>query len=161
MESSKHFLVNLESKSFVDSLSDEQAGKLFKHVFSFLSNENTLCNDIMLIDGYNRLGVKLQRQNSTKEIDFDKLIAYFNNAFKKATRVISEKAKANFKARLKEGYTKEDIVKVIDNCSNDNHHRDSNFKYVTLEFLSRPQIFERYASMEHQKQRQQGGFTNH
>jgi uncharacterized phage protein (TIGR02220 family) len=115
----------------------------------------------MLIDVYNRIQPKLLRQNTSSDIDFEKMIAYFNNAFKKATRIISEKAKANFKARMKEGYTKEDIVKVIDNCSNDNHHRDSNFKYVTLEFLSRPTIFERYASMEHQKQQKKGGFTNH
>ena len=161
MKSSKQFIINLDKKSIVDNLSDEDAGKLFKYIFSFLSNENPLCNDIILIDAYNQIQPKLLHQKSSNEIDFEKMIAYFNNAFKKSTRIISEKAKLNFKARIKEGYTKEDIVKVIDNCSNDNHHRDSNFKYVTLEFLSRPQIFERYASMEHQKQRKQGGHTNH
>jgi len=161
MESSKQFIINLDKKSIVDDLSDEDAGRLLKYVFSNLSNENPLCNDIMLIDVYNRIQPKLLRQNTSNDIDFEKMIAYFNKAFKKATRIISEKAKANFKARMKEGYTKEDIVKVIDNCSNDNHHRDSNFKYVTLEFLSRPTIFERYASMEHQKQQKKGGHTNH
>lgn len=85
------------------------------------------------------------------KIDFEKLIVYFNRILKKSSRVISKKAKDNFNQRIKEGYKKEDIVKVIDNSSNDNYHKDSNFKYVTLEFLSRPNIFERYSSMPHQK----------
>jgi len=85
------------------------------------------------------------------KIDFDKLIVYFNRILKKSSRVISKKAKDNFNQRMKEGYKKEDIVKVIDNSSNDNYHKESNFKYVTLEFLSRPNIFERYSSMPHQK----------
>jgi uncharacterized phage protein (TIGR02220 family) len=85
------------------------------------------------------------------KIDFDKLIVYFNRVLKKSSRVISKKAKDNFNQRIKEGYKKEDIVKVIDNSSNDNYHKESNFKYITLEFLSRPNIFERYSSMPHQK----------
>ena len=93
----------------------------------------------------------LKDETISAEIDFDKLIIYYNKIIKKSCRVISKKAKDNFKQRIKEGYTKEDIVKVIDNASNDNFHKESNFKHVTLEFLSRPQIFERYSSIPHQK----------
>lgn len=85
------------------------------------------------------------------EIDFERLIIYYNKIIKKSCRVISKKAKDNFNQRIKEGYKKNDIVKVIDNASKDNFHKDSNFKHVTLEFLSRPIIFERYSSMEHQR----------
>ena len=92
-----------------------------------------------------------EKKEDCKVIDFDKLIIYFNKVLMKNTRVISKKAKDNLNQRIKEGYLKGDIVKVIDNVSFDNHHKDSNFKYVTLEFLSRPQIFERYSSMKHQK----------
>lgn len=89
--------------------------------------------------------------NKKDEIDFSKLVLYFNKCFNKSSRVCSTKAKDCFKARMKEGYKKEDIVKVIDNCVNDNFHRDLNYKNVSLEFLSRPVIFERYAAMEHKK----------
>lgn len=95
------------------------------------------------------------KENNKKEnsvfIDFDKLVLYFNKILFKKTRVVTDTAKKNFKQRLKEGYLKEDIVKVIDNASNDNFHKESNFKHVTLEFLSRDKIFERYASMDHVK----------
>lgn len=90
--------------------------------------------------------------NKEKEsINFDKLIVYYNSVYGKKTRVVPPEAKTAFNQRLKEGYLKEDIVKVIDNCFNDPHHKDSNYRYATLEFLSRPKIFGRYAAMEHSK----------
>lgn len=99
-----------------------------------------------------------------KKLDYKKLMDYFNVVFKKQTRVVSTDAKKNIVQRLKDGYTKDDIRVVIDNASNDNHHIESNYKYITLEFLSRPKIFERYASQIHQKPysvKKEIGHTNH
>lgn len=98
--------------------------------------------------------------NNKEAIDFQKLILYYNKVFKKSCRVISNKAKKQFTLRLKEGYLKEDIQKVIDNASNDIFHVDKNYKYVTLDFLSRQEIFERYAAMKHQAPKGLG-HTNH
>jgi uncharacterized phage protein (TIGR02220 family) len=95
--------------------------------------------------------IKLENKQMANEIDFEKLIAYYNKVLDKSCRVISKKAKDSFNQRLKEGYLKGDIVKVIDNVSHDNFHKETNYKPVTLEFLSRPNIFERYSSMEHKK----------
>lgn len=93
----------------------------------------------------------IKRKIIETKIDFEKLVLYFNKAFGKSTRICSEKAKTSLNQRIKEGYLKEDIVKVIDNCVNDNFHRENNYKNISLEFLSRPNIFERYASMVHKK----------
>lgn len=93
----------------------------------------------------------LPKKVDESKLDFKKLMDYFNLVFKKGTRVVSSDAKKNINQRLKDGYTKDDIKIVIDNASNDNHHIESNYKYITLEFLSRPKIFERYASQQHQK----------
>jgi uncharacterized phage protein (TIGR02220 family) len=95
--------------------------------------------------------IKIEKKEVSNQIDFEKLIAYYNKVLNKSCRVISKKAKDNFNQRLKEGYFKGDIVKVIDNVSHDNFHKETNYKPVTLEFLSRPNIFERYSSMEHKK----------
>lgn len=95
--------------------------------------------------------IKLEKKKLSNEIDFEKLMIYYNKVLDKSCRVISKKARDNFIQRLKEGYLKCDIVKVIDNVSNDNFHKETGYKHVTLEFLSRPQIFERYSSMEHKK----------
>lgn len=109
----------------------------------------------------NSLGKKLADEN---KLDYKKLMDYFNVVFKKQTRVVTDKAKKNLAQRLKEGYEKSSIQIVIDNASNDNHHIESNYKYITLEFLSRPNIFERYASQLHQKPylvKKEIGHTNH
>lgn len=95
--------------------------------------------------------IKIEKKQIPNEIDFEKLILYYNKILNKSCRVISKKAKDSLNQRLKEGYLKEDIVKVIDNVSHDNFHKETQYKHVTLEFLSRPQIFERYSSMEHKK----------
>lgn len=104
-----------------------------------------------------------------EELDFDALKNYYNLVFTKDMRVVTDKTKANFRKRIKEGYTKLDIQKVIDNASNDKFHEPNEFKHVTLEFLSRSDVFNRYVSEKiHQKPRnkklaeQQGqGHTNH
>lgn len=95
--------------------------------------------------------IKLEKKQIAEKIDFEKLIAYYNKVLNKSCRVVSKKAKDNFNNRLKEGYLKADIVKVIDNVSHDNFHKETNYKPVTLEFLSRSNIFERYSSMVHKK----------
>jgi uncharacterized phage protein (TIGR02220 family) len=106
----------------------------------------------------------LPKKVDDSKLDYKKLIDYFNVVFKKQTRVVSSDAKKNIIQRLKDGYNKDDIRVVIDNASNDNHHIESNYKYITLEFLSRPKIFERYASQQHQKPysvKKEIGHTNH
>ena len=65
----------------------------------------------------------------------------------KKSKVMSPNAKAQVMQRLKEGYTKEDIVKAITNASKDTHHKDSNYKYLTIEFITRSDRFERFVTM--------------
>jgi uncharacterized phage protein (TIGR02220 family) len=80
-------------------------------------------------------------------IDSNKLLSVFNSILGKQTRVVSDKASKQLKARLKEGYKKEDIVQAITNASKDPHHIESNYKYLTLEFITRPDKLERFANM--------------
>ena len=79
------------------------------------------------------------------DIDFDKLLDFFNKTTNKKCRVISKKVKNQFNARLKEGYTKTDIFEAIKNCSNDPYHVE-NPKYLTLEFISRPDKLDKYSN---------------
>ena len=94
------------------------------------------------------------------EINFDSLILYYNKVLNKKCRIIPKDVKIKFNNLLKDGYEKSDIKKVIDNVSFDINHKENNFKYVTFEFLSRPKIFERYASMEHKKPQNKDGHIN-
>lgn len=93
--------------------------------------------------------------NNTKDIkepkdsvglDFDKLLEFYNTTFNRKIRVVSVKAKKNFRDRLKEGYIKEDILNVFKNVKASKWHIDKNFEVATLEFLGRSQTFEMHSS---------------
>lgn len=89
------------------------------------------------------------KDNSKKEeIDFISLMNYYNKKFKKSVRVFPEKAKKQFNYLLNHKYNKSDIKKVIDMAFLDDFHKKDNYKYITLEFLSRLDKFERYVAME-------------
>jgi len=134
--------------SCIEGLSDSEIKKLSTMV------QNTL--------------VATERKISDNKLDFELLKNYYNQVFTKAMRVVTDKTKTNLNKRIKEGYTKNDIQKVIDNASNDKFHEPNDFKHVTLEFLSRADIFSRYVSeKEHQVPRnkklsqKQKGHTNY
>ena len=96
----------------------------------------------------------LPKKLDVNELDFEQLKNYYNAVFLKSMRVVCEKTKQQFNKRIKEGYTKADIRKWIDNASNDKFHEANDFKHVTLEFISRSDKFTKYVSeLEHQEPR--------
>lgn len=90
---------------------------------------------------------EIKEKESKVNIDSSKLLGVFNSILGKKTRVVTDKANKQIKARLKEGYTKEDIVQALKNAAKDQHHIDSNYKYLTLEFITRPDKLERFVNM--------------
>lgn len=109
----------------------------------------------------------LPKKADDKKLDFEQLKNYYNSVFSKSMRVVCEKTKRQFNKRIKEGYTKADIKKAIDNASNDKFHEANDFKHVTLEFISRSDKFTKYVSeLIHQEprnirlQKQQNTFVN-
>ena len=82
---------------------------------------------------------------NNSNIDFDLLINFYNDTFGRTTRTISSKAKKQIKDRMKEGYTKKDLQQALLNAKNDSYHIETNFIYITLEFISRPDKFERFS----------------
>lgn len=76
-------------------------------------------------------------------VDWESLKESFNKLTGKKTKIVSEKVKRQIKARLKEGYSKQDLWNAIVNCFNDPYHKE-NPKYLTLEFISRSDKMEKY-----------------
>ena len=83
--------------------------------------------------------------NIQPKVDWDALLLAFNELTKRNFKLIPEKAKRQILARLKEGYSKEDLWNAIENCYNDEYHKETNHKYLTLEFISRPDKMEKYS----------------
>lgn len=88
-----------------------------------------------------------EESNNIETIDFNILLEYFNNSFGKSSRVVNAKVKKSFNARLKEGYTKHDFKKCIDNLKNDSWHKENDYKYCTLEFISRSDKLDKWTNV--------------
>lgn len=90
---------------------------------------------------------KVKEDNNTSlspTVNWDALLKQFNDITGKNARVVDDKSKRQFLARLKEGYTKNDIVNAITNCYNSEFHKSNGHKNLTLEFISRPDKFAMY-----------------
>lgn len=96
-----------------------------------------------------------EKVNKQPTVDWDALLLAFNNLTKRNFKLIPEKAKRQILARLKEGYNKADLWNAIENCYNDDYHKETNHKYLTLEFISRPDKMEKYSVdvVKHKKQK--------
>ena len=108
-----------------------------------------IANDSKRIKPMANIAVSVNDNVNVKDIHKDFNFAIFLDWFNKTTnrnfKSISEATKKSFKARLKEGYTKEDIMKAVINCSKDKFHIE-NPKYLTPEFISRADKLALYLS---------------
>lgn len=81
-----------------------------------------------------------------------KFIAHFNNlkgdkvnADNKPTGYrINDKVKRSLKARIKDGYSADDISTALTNALQDSYHVETNGKYITPEFILRADKLEKY-----------------
>jgi predicted N-acyltransferase len=209
-ENKKSFVLYTDSQGLVNQLPDEIAGRLFKHIYAYVNDENPISDELLLNIAFEPIKMQLKRDlkkwEETKEgrsvagkasaearrlakinqqdltnstnvhfvqqtstnstvndnvnvnvnvndiliqpkvvIDWDALLVQFNQLTKRNHKLIPDKAKRQLLARLKDGYTKQDIWNAIQNCYNDEYHKETNHKYLTLEFISRPDKMERYS----------------
>jgi hypothetical protein len=82
------------------------------------------------------------------KIDWNKLLALFNKITEKNARVIPLKVKGQIRQRLREGYSKGDFKLAMINIMKDNYHQETQYKYVTLEFISRADKLSRLVTQD-------------
>ena len=87
---------------------------------------------------------KENKENNT--FNFDKLLSFINQKTGRKFKTINDKVKKKYKARLKEGYTKEDILNSIINASNLQYHKENGCQYLTPEFFSRQETLDKYGN---------------
>jgi len=154
--------LNLTFQNIRTSLSKlEKTNEIVKNS----TNKNTLLT-IVKYDDYQNLENKVTNEQQTNNkqltttnniiikkeniepINWSVLLDFFNEVTGKKCKVVSDKAKTQFKARLKENFTKDDIANAIQNAFNDNYHKENNHKYLTLEFISRADKLERFSTQK-------------
>ena len=82
-----------------------------------------------------------------EKIDFEKLIEFINKNTGRNFKVINKTVKGKYLARLKDGYSKQDILDAISNSIKSDYHKGENFKYLTPEFFSRSVTLDKYSNV--------------
>lgn len=90
----------------------------------------------------------INNKEKIEPINWSILLDFFNEVTGKKCKVVPDKAKKQFNARLKENFTKEDIANAIQNAYNDKYHKETNHQYLTLEFISRADKLERFSTQK-------------
>jgi len=75
--------------------------------------------------------------------DFDIYISQLNKLFNREFKVVNKMVRDKMKSTLKT-YTKSNVWIAMQNCKNDTHHKESNYKYCTPEFFARQSTLERH-----------------
>ena len=198
----KSFVLYSDQKEIFEHLTDEQSGKLIKHIFRYVNDENPTCKDSIVnlafitikaslkrdLDKWekqlkqrsaagkasaksrqrNSTSVNERQRNSTDSVnvsvndsvsdnekketpltpkgesfDFDVYLEQLNKLFDRQFKVVNSDVKRKMKATLKT-YTKQNVWIAMQNCKNDPHHIESNYRYCTAEFFARQSTLERH-----------------
>jgi len=88
-------------------------------------------------------------EEETKEpINWQSLLDFLNGALNKKYKVFPETVKKSYRTRLKEGFTKANIMNAITNASKDQFHIDNKYKHLTIEFFSRADKLDKFSQIE-------------
>lgn len=82
-----------------------------------------------------------------EKIDFEKLKDFINQKTGRNFKVINKKLQGKYLARLKEGYSKQDILDAVSNAVKSDYHKGEKFKYLTPEFFSRSETLDKYSNV--------------
>lgn len=85
--------------------------------------------------------------NVINKIDYQALLETLNLSFGRGFQVINKKVRSSYEARLKDGYSKDQIMDAINNCKINDYHKENNYQYCTPEFFSRAEILDKYSNV--------------
>jgi uncharacterized phage protein (TIGR02220 family) len=126
-------------RTFVNRLIKD--GELTK---SLTTNRQTLSFKNQPVKGSRRQ--KINKANDKDETNWNAVLQRFNKLTGKQFKVVPDKAKKQINARKKQGFTWNDFEKAIKNIMADDYHRENNLKYLTLEFVSREDILNKWTA---------------
>ena len=139
------------TKSLINSKNGSKGGRPKKQKET--ENKPNALNSLSETKGIKRREEKKREEkillplSTTKDkIDFKILLSFINKQTKREFKVINDSVKNKFKARLKEGYSKEDISNTVINSCKDPFHKEHNFKYLTPEYFSRSATMDKFSA---------------
>lgn len=151
---------SLEKKGFISSSLTKKKGSISERVLKINSRLRKLNPTVEKTESH---GLENSEYNNTsnnntsikdtmsEKINFETLLIYLNRETGRSFKVINKSVRNKFAARLRDGYSKEDIRLAIHNASQSKHHRESNSKYLTPEFFTRTTTLDMYGFSKKQK----------
>ncbi len=144
-ENKKGFVLYADLIHTVKLLEDEQAGKLFKHVLSYVNDENPLCDDIVL-----KLAFEPIKQHLKRDLKkYERRIKKFSDAGKRSGEVRRNKQKRTTLNDVEPSLTSrtvKDTVSVKDNVNvtvKDNiYHIEDVYEFLKEKETSEIEVFE-------------------
>lgn len=88
---------------------------------------------------------EINKENSFSKQDCQDVIDCLEQNTKRRFRKINDSVRSKFNARIKDGYTIEDIKTAIVNASQNQYHKETGFQYLTPEFFSRPATLDKWS----------------
>lgn len=83
--------------------------------------------------------------NSLSPINWESFLKFYNETFGKKARLINDNARKKFLKLLKDGYTKEDIIKAMLAVKNDKWAIEKKYSYCSHLYFTKPDVIDRYA----------------
>jgi len=83
--------------------------------------------------------IQIERATFYKEA-FDS----YNKIMNKRLRMIDPKFKRQVESLAKHGYTLDDFERALKNAKDDDFHAETNYKYLTPEYITRPSVWDKY-----------------
>lgn len=105
----------------------------YTHDIDIIISENAYKVYKSIINNYGK------RDIVDTKIDFDKLLELINKTFDKSFRKILQPTKDKFNRHIRRGdYTKDEILKAIENAKQNEFHISHNYNYCKPEFFAKP-----------------------
>jgi uncharacterized phage protein (TIGR02220 family) len=94
-------------------------------------------------------GIREEKRREDKEDSiYIGFVSFVNNTLNRKFTTKDSKAKRQLIARLKDGYTNEQIKIAIVNASKDSWHIENKYKYLSPEFFTRSDKIDKFLNME-------------
>ena len=92
--------------------------------------------------------IKERKGKERKVNTYTPFLEKFNTATKRQFKILDDKTKRQLSARLKEGFTEDDILKATGNAYKDEYHQKTSHQYLTPEFITRADKLQRFLNVK-------------
>ena len=95
--------------------------------------------------------IKDKKNNSVPLFDWDGFLKFYNDTFNRKVTRITDLEKKKFNRLIKNGFTKEDILKAILNAKKDKFCIEKEYKHCTVEYFSREKTINMFGTISEKK----------